>query len=146
MIALVGLVLLALTITVVTYPLFKKYRGSPTELAEDEPLRELHSKRDAVYSAIKELEFDFESGSLSKEDYRKLEASYKMKAISILKEIDDLEKGPRVEDEIERQVQELRQAATQAKVLFCPQCGARCQEGDRFCSQCGTSLANRRLG
>lgn len=137
---LVILVLLALTVTVVTYPLFRKYQESPMESAEDEQRRELYSKRDATYSAIKELEFDFRAGSLSKEDYTDLEASYRAKAISVLKEIDDLEEGTNVEDEIERQVLELRQA----KGLFCPQCGERCREGDKFCSQCGAGLPPRR--
>ena len=86
---------------------------------------------------LKELEFDFQSGILTEEDYRDLEARYKRKAISILRDVDNLEKGTEVEAEIEKQVRELRQS----KGRFCSQCGTRCQEGDRFCSRCGTSLS-----
>jgi hypothetical protein len=160
----VTLVLLALTVAVVGYPLFRKHRESLIESAEDEQLTELYSKRDSTYSAIKELEFDLSSGSLSKEDYGNLEASYKMKAISLLKDIDDLEKGTRVDDEIERQILELRQTKgdlekgtgvdedierqvqklRQAGGVFCPQCGASSQKGDKFCFECGTRLPLRR--
>jgi hypothetical protein len=160
----VTLVLLALTVAVVGYPLFRKHRESLMESAEDEQLTELYSKRDSTYSAIKELEFDLSSGSLSKEDHGNLEASYKMKALSLLKEIDDLEKGTSAEEEIERQVLELRQARDdlekgttvdediereiqklrQARGVFCPQCGASCQKGDKFCFECGTGLPLRR--
>jgi hypothetical protein len=86
---------------------------------------------------LKELEFDFQSGVLTEEDYRELEARYKRKAISILRDIDDRETGTDIEVEIEKQVQELRRG----KGRFCSQCGARHQEGDRFCSHCGTGLS-----
>ncbi len=135
----VAVILAALTFAFVAYPLFKK-RSRSEGLTEDEKMQELHSKRDTTYSMLKELEFDFESGILTGEDYRDLEGRYKGKAISILRGIDSLEKSGGVEEEIEKQVRELRRD----KGRFCPQCRARCQEGDRFCSHCGTSLGQRR--
>ncbi len=132
----VVLVLTVLTFGFVAYPFFKR-RSPSVDVVGDEKLRELHSKRDTVYSFLKELEFDFQSGILTDEEYRDLEARYQRKAISILRDIDDVEKGSGVEEEIEKQVLELRRE----KGRFCPQCGARCQESDRFCSHCGTSLS-----
>ena len=135
MTVLVAVVLAVLTFVFITSPFFKQrlYSG---DTVEDEKLQELHSKRDTTYSMLKELEFDFQSGILTEEDYRDLETRYKRKAISILRDVDDLEKGTNVEDEIEKQVRELRRS----KGRFCPQCGVRYQEGDRFCSRCGASL------
>jgi len=135
----VALVLTVLTFAFVVYPLFKQ-RPSSVNSVEDEKLRELCSRRDTTYSMLKELEFDFQSGTLTKEDYLDLEASYKRKAISILRDIDNWEKDANIEEEIEKQVQDLRQGAGQ----LCPQCGARCQEVDRFCSHCGASLSQGR--
>ncbi len=132
---LVALVLTVLTFAFVAYPLFKQ-RSRSVDSVEDEKLQELHSKRDTTYSMLKELEFDFQSDILTEEDYRDLEARYKGKAITILRDIDDVGKGTDVEEEIEKQVLELRQG----KGRFCSQCGASCQEGDRFCSHCGASL------
>jgi hypothetical protein len=119
---------------------------SSADSIENEKLRELYSKRDTAYSMLKELEFDFQSGVLIKEDHRDLEARYKTKAISILKDIDNISKNisklekvkkdTGVEEEIEKQVLELRRG----KVRFCPQCQTRYQQGDKFCSQCGTNL------
>ena len=136
MIVFVALALAVLTFVFVAYPLFKR-RSPSMDSVEDEKLQELHSKRDTTYSMLKELEFDFQSGILTEEDYRDLEARYKRKAISILRETDDLGKGTEVEEEIEKQLLELRRG----KGRFCPQCGAKCQEGDRFCSRCGASLS-----
>ena len=113
---------------------------SPAEPTEDEHLQELRSRRDAIYSAIEELELDFKSGTLAEEDYRDLETSYTREANSLLKDIDALEKATAVEDEIERQVRQARQAPA----LLCPRCGARYLKGDRFCSRCGASLVQGR--
>lgn len=136
MTAFIGILLTVLTFAFITYPLFKQ-KSPSVDSVEDEKLQELLSNRDTTYSMLKELEFDFQSGILTGEDYRDLEARYKRKAISLLRDINDLEKGTEVEEEIERQVRELRRS----KGRFCPQCGARCQEDDRFCSRCGTSLS-----
>lgn len=64
------------------------------------------------------------------------EAGGKGEAISIFRDVHDLEESPEIDEAIERQVRELRQA----KHLVCPQCGARYQERDQFCSHCGTGL------
>ena len=134
----IALVLAVATFAFIVYPLFKR-RPPSADSVEDEKLQELHSNRDTTYSMLKELEFDFQAGTLTEEDYRDLEARYKRKAISVLKKIDGLEKGTDIDEEVERQVRELRQS----KGRFCPQCGASCQEDDRFCSRCGTSLSKR---
>jgi hypothetical protein len=85
---------------------------------------------------LKELEFDRQSGILTDEDYRDLVERYKRKAISLLKNIDEVESGAGVDEEIEEQVKELRRG----RGKFCPQCGASYHEGDRFCSRCGANL------
>ncbi len=131
----VTIVLTVSAFAFITYPLFKQ-RSRSVDAVEDDKFRELSSSRDTTYSMLKELEFDLQSGILSEEDYHDLEARYKRKAISILKELDNREKGSQVEDEIERKILELRRG----KGRFCPQCGARYQAGDRFCSHCGTGL------
>ena len=132
----IAVVLAMLTFAFIFYPLLKQ-KSRSLNSGEDEEIQELYSRRDTTYSTLKELEFDFQSGTLTEDDYRELEARYKRKAISILKDIDSLEKGTGVEEEIEKQVQELRQS----KGRFCPQCGTGYQEGDRFCSQCGKVLS-----
>ncbi len=48
-------------------------------------------------------------------------------------------------EEIERQIQELRggrgESLESRAERFCPNCGARCGSGDKFCSGCGTNLS-----
>ncbi len=107
----IALLITVLTFAFVVYPLIRR-RPPQAGSAEDGKLGELYSKRDATYSMLKELEFDFQSGILTEEDYRELEAKYENQALSVLKDIDDLKKGSQPEAEveaaIERQVQQLR--------------------------------------
>lgn len=133
---LVALVLTVLTFTFIVYPFFKK-GARVIDLAENEQWRELCSRRDTTYSMLKELEFDFQSGVLTKEDYSELEEKYSRKAISVLRDIDNWETDSNVEEEIEKQVQNLRQGTSR----LCPQCGAGYKKGDRFCSHCGALLS-----
>jgi len=132
----VAVILAMLTFAFIFYPLFKQ-KSHSFDSGGDEEIQELYSRRDTTYSTLKELEFDFQSGILTDEDYRELEARYKRNAISILKDIDNVKKGTKVEEEIERQVQELRQSRGQ----FCPKCSTSYQKGDRFCHQCGKGLS-----
>src|SRR3989304_1428701 len=100
----VALLLTVLTFVFITYPFFKQ-RFRLAGAVEDETQRELYSKRDTTYSMLKELEFDFQSGILTEEDYRDLETRYKRRAISILKDADILEKGAGGGGAIEERVQ-----------------------------------------
>ncbi len=135
MIVLVALVLTVLTFAFITYPFFRRGLRS-VDSVEDERLQELQSRRDTTYAMLKELEFDRQSGILTDEDYRDLEARYKRKAIAILKNIDKLEGGAELDAEIEKQVQ----ARRRGEGRFCSQCGAGYHESDRFCSRCGANL------
>lgn len=134
----IAILLTVVTFAFIVYPLFRT-RLRSADPAQSERANELHSRRDTTYSMLKELEFDFQSGILTEEDYRDLEAKYKKKGIAILKSIDALKKGTGLDEEIEKQVLELRRSQGQ----FCTQCGARYQKGDRFCAQCGAKLRTR---
>ncbi len=170
----VAVLLTALSLFFIAYPLFKQ-KWSLAVPDEDEKFKELHSRRDTTYSMLKELEFDYQSGILTEEDYHDLESRYKRKAISILKDADDLEKGggrggdveepvvkvrqarsSSLDREVEEEVLKLRQSKgssveseveeevlklRHAKGKFCPQCGIKSQEDDRFCSSCGAKLS-----
>ncbi|MEE8413022.1 MAG: zinc-ribbon domain-containing protein [Dehalococcoidales bacterium] len=147
----IALLLTVLTFSFIAYPLFRRRLVSAVS-PDDEKYRELSSKRGTTYSMLKELEFDYQSGILTEEDYKDLEVRYKKKAIAILKDADGLEKGTEVGEEIEKQVQALRRGkSSQSKTdrqpggaserTFCTQCGSRAQENDKFCASCGAGLS-----
>ena len=134
-----AILLTVIAFAFIAYPLFRQ-RWAVVEQAENERLSELNSRRDTTYSMLKELEFDYQSGILSEEDYHELETRYKSRAISILRDIDGLEKDTGIEEEVERQIQELRHNSDRIKGHFCPQCGTQHEEDSRFCARCGANL------
>jgi hypothetical protein len=67
--------------------------SAPAELDTRSELEDLYIQREGVYSTLKELEFDFETGKLMEEDFRELRSRYAAEAVRILARIDDLEGG-----------------------------------------------------
>ena len=120
----------------VASPLLRGPRRAAAD-AGNENVDGLLTRRDTTYSMLKELEFDYHSGLLTEEDYRDLEGRYRGKAISILRDIDQVgSAGDDAGDAIERQVAELRRV----KQRFCSQCGVAVRPADRFCANCGANL------
>lgn len=139
----------------VAFPLFQRREEPELALQPlDIEVDDLHSRREAVYSAIKELDFEYQLGNLSQDDYQDLRNQYRQKAASVLKEMDEISEvtpqspddRPTREDEIEEVVRSLRAkggqkpARSKAKARFCPQCGAPAGQADHFCASCGSSL------
>ncbi len=68
------------------------FRSSERALpgSEQTELQELLAEKQTVFTAIKELEFDHQSGKLSLEDYEQARHSYDLRAMALLQEIDRL--------------------------------------------------------
>src|SRR3989304_6976825 len=108
------------------YPFVRKSQVRQLQpLGEREQnLLELESQRDAAYAVIKELDFDYQTGKLSPEDYQSLRGRYEQTAIGILAKIDTVKRG---------------RAVTQPslKGASCSACGSQVSPGDSFCPECG---------
>ncbi len=110
----------------------------------NDALQQLEAGKEVTISTLKELEFDFNLGKISKEDYEDLNEQYTRDAVGYIKEIDDLKKNPEkklnedFESELEQEVLSLRKSPGS----FCTQCGDPISPDDRFCSNCGEKLAN----
>jgi hypothetical protein len=130
---------------------------------------ELIARRDALYAALKDAEFDRETGKLTEEDYQTVRTRTMAEAAGVLRQLDHLtpEAEAALDAEIEAAVARLREgtaqpvapglaAAVEAEIatlakraaaparfkLACPDCGQPYQPGDAFCAACGASLAD----
>lgn len=134
------------------------------DLIGDE-LKHLENRKETLYSAIMDIEFDYGLGKLSKEDFEELDSKYKLEAASVLKQIDEKGKQNKIQEpdfdleqeilsyrnitpsdqsedaDIEKEISAFR-SANQAnpKSNSCTKCGAEYNSGDMFCSKCGEKL------
>ena len=101
-----------------------------------EPLEQEETPRGVALLALKEIEFDRETGKLSDEDYRFLKEKYTGQAIEALRAEGEAEATDDVEALIAHRVRALRSAAATAPpgAPVCPTCGPRPEPDAVFCS------------
>ena len=89
------LILVILILLAVGIPLFSKLPPrrlfAPLDPVEEE-YKHLLVRKEEVLLAIKELEFDFETDKISKSDFESLHHKLEEEAVSLLEQIDELEK------------------------------------------------------
>ena len=105
----VGTVLALLALAYVLYPLLVEMSPGPAGSPGTPPIE--HSAIDA----LREIEFDRETGKLSESDYTTLKTRYTQRAVT-----------------------EMRGIASDAPL--CPSCGLRPEADARFCSSCGSPV------
>jgi hypothetical protein len=131
---LMSLILMGIAVFVST-PLLQARTGRlfKDQFAEA-PMHHLLSRKDSIYMAIKDLEFDYSTGKLSEEDYQELREKFALEASDVLREIDELSKGGSTA------AAEPKGSPEKNKAKACSDCGFKIEPGDSFCQSCGTKL------
>jgi rRNA maturation endonuclease Nob1 len=112
-----------------------------------EPLDPEETEKGVALAALKEIEFDRETGKLSDADYEFLKAKYTGQALEALRAEKTAAEVSDVEALIAARVRSLRSAATSTPptstsdtARSCPACGPRPEPDALFCSTCGGRL------
>jgi ribosomal protein L32 len=120
-VALVGLAIAVIVVVYIAQPLIVRTRVKTA--AQESPRDRLLAERDALYTTIRDLDFDFQTGKLVEADYRVTRDKYTARGVEILKELDAMNVGPQgarskrqkaVADDIEAAVQARRKTKSQA--------------------------------
>ncbi len=128
---LIGVALLVVAVYCVSSPLLKKNKSVVKAASNDaQP-----GQREAVLSALRDLDFDFKTGKVSEEDYQPLRAQLMVEAAQ------HMEPDKKDDEQLEALIQSRRK--TQSKQASCPACGKKIVLGDLFCSSCGARLEIR---
>ena len=131
----------------VFYPLLRSPYSSEGfgSHGSDDRKEALQQSKENVYAAIKEMDFDYQMGKLSEDDYQHLKMQYKGKAVEILKSLDTANQAEDADLEaaIELEVQQLREQYHTSSINFCSQCGIEVLPNSNFCQGCGHSLTQR---
>ena len=106
----------------------------------DNGTQPLYERKEQLLGAIVELELDHEIGKVPEEDFQPLFNQLESEALATIGKLDQLNGGgsSELESRIEAEVAALRQSAA---IPSCNKCGAPRRDGDQFCPQCGTALA-----
>jgi Double zinc ribbon len=133
--ALVGLLALFVVLRPLIWP-------APPAEPVFEPVEPEETPRGLALLALKEIEFDRETGKLSDEDYRLLKEKYTAQAIEALRGEEGAKAADDVEALIAHRVRALRSAAATAPpgAPACLTCGPRPEADAAFCSTCGVRL------
>jgi len=128
-------------------PLFTEPKGNlEVALLAETELDRLLSRKDVIYGNIKDLDFEFRMGRLSREDFQQLEAGYKGEAVLILQQLDSLGVDETLDETIESEIAARKSKlfssppTRQEGVQNCPACGADVITGKKFCADCGQKL------
>jgi len=121
-------------------------RRNPDQVLEDlyieTPLDTLLHRKDAVYAAIKETEFDFKTNKLSDEDYAQLRGKLEAEAVELLGSIEAAEQGKKSRKG--RAASKTKGASgKRSGVAYCGSCGAAiAKRNAKFCPSCGKSRSD----
>jgi hypothetical protein len=95
-------------------------------------------QKEMLYGAIRDLDFDFQTGKVDQKDYAELRQQLEREAVQILRQIDA------TDPEIEQQVLALRRHSVSTVCgpsrEFCFGCGSPLENGENFCPCCGQAL------
>jgi len=96
------------------------------------------------YGAIRDLDFDFQTGKVDQKDYAELRQQLEREAVQILRQLDAADPLVALDHEIEQQVLALRRHSILTvrgpSREFCFGCGTPLENGENFCPCCGQAL------
>ncbi len=107
-------------IIVIAYPFFSN-NPKPERVLEDieDDKTILVKQKEYSYTAIKELEFDYNMGKISEDDFQNLRKRYKAEAINAILKL------------------ESEQNTKRSPSSYCTECGQKFKKDLRFCTNCG---------
>ncbi|HEB73456.1 MAG TPA: hypothetical protein ENI77_12665, partial [Nitrospirae bacterium] len=90
---LVELALLIATLLFIAYPLYKRDSAAVAGQALTESdYSDLLYRKEAAYTALIDLEFDYKTGKIDDNDYKTMKTGMESEAIDLLKRADEFEK------------------------------------------------------
>lgn len=128
----VGTVLALVALAVVLYPLFSDSRDTTPRVS---PGAREPTPAERAIAALREIEFDRETGKLSQRDYDALRATYMADALAAMR-AEQSATASMAEDEVEAAILKYR-----TRRLSCVSCGPRPEANAIYCSTCGRYLA-----
>lgn len=133
------IMILLVTIAYIAAPYWQRHTTVKLDTGNGK-LADLIERRDNLLAAIKEIEFDSQTGKISAEDFAEMNAKYRTEAVTVFKRIDALRGKSRSSKKLEAELRRMRVQRSGKAEKFCSGCGQSVSADDRFCSHCGHGL------
>lgn len=127
----IGFLLVVASVVYVSLPLRQKQLKDRNILTGESQKKR---QREAVLTALRDLDFDFKTGKISDEDYQPLRAQLVAEAAQYI------EAEEKEAEQLEALIQARRAGRRQNGT--CQHCGAAMQADQRFCAKCGSAAKN----
>jgi len=137
-------VLLAIgTAVYALYPLLSAETAGGTIPTDVTVLGDLKRRRLVVYDNLKDLEFEYQSGKIGREDYEALRTNYLGEAAGLMAATQEAELAVEQDAVVEREIaaRRARRKAEAGKEYTCPTCGFENPVPVKFCGECGAPIA-----
>ena len=121
-------------------------RGRTRETAADaqgDVIERLTLQKETLYTAIRDLDFDHQTGKVDAEDHAELRRQMEAEAADILRQLDLADPLADLDLVAEQEILAYRQheaATTLASQATCPVCGTALATDPTYCPICGQSL------
>jgi hypothetical protein len=122
-----GVAMLVVAIPFVLNPFLQEQRRMSAN--PPKKTRESKDKQTGVLTALRDLEFDYQTGKVTEEDYQSLRSRLMVAAAAFI------EQEKQAEARLESQIQERRNATS--VYGKCPKCGGNLRPLDHYCPKCG---------
>ena len=126
------------------------FEDNPENPEADSPsnAERLQGEKENVFMAIRELEFDHQTGVVSDEDFRTLMKLYRASAVDLIKSLDQIGDSDKGAEQIPvasipgtgEGVSSEAGPQTEATPAICTACGAENDPAHQFCTRCGGSV------
>ena len=106
-------------------------------------LGDLKRRRLVVYDNLKDLEFEFQSGKIARQDYDSLRTNYLGEAASLMAATQEAELLKQDDAVVEREIaaRRARRKKLPSAEYKCPACGYENPLPVKFCGECGARIS-----
>jgi hypothetical protein len=127
----------------VVFPLLSAETAGGSLPTDVTVLGDLKRRRLVVYDNLQDLEFEFQSGKIARQDYEALRTNYLGEAAGLMAATQEAELVKQDDAVVEREIAARRaQRGPQRKIEYtCPTCGYENPLPVKFCGECGARIA-----
>lgn len=125
----------------VVYPIIqsKTRKGLWNRHSSNHHANDLLERKQTIYTAIKDIEFDYQMGKLSEADFKELRQQYKDEAVGLLRRIDHMQ-GRKAKAKRRHVQGKGQRKGANKQANFCWICGTAATKEDTFCANCGNKI------